>query len=388
MATKPSFAVKRYHVKDPYVQTELRRSYQDSDAKQRIALLEKLYQDGVTPEEIAEMAVSDEHAEVRLWVARNATFLDDKFKKKLLKDSDELVSASFYENRHLFSPFPDRDWTAAFKKANRMQRFAMVRNPEVGREIIEKIFDYDDKDLDLKKDEKAMFVCAFLSNVSRVEESRKDMFDFAPFAEINATEHYKKLWELITVWLKDEKYSFLPDWVYERIDCTDDIKAETYPKCENSGTRFHILIGCGQYQKKTLNLGKQDKDDYNRRTAYGKISYIEEPELKKLLEGKDQHSLLGLFENTNLSEEQRYRVDKRLGEMGEHEEMLQINYRRRKWEEQSSKKPMADEQDGSGASEPSEEIEALKAAVAKISGQVSMLITISIIGFIALYFSR
>lgn len=388
MPSPSSLAVKRYQLKDSYVRAELRRKYESGDVQQRIALLEQLYKDGVTPDEITEMAILDKNTDIRLWVARNAQFMNDEHKKKLMKDLDPLVSAAFFENSRIFDPFPDREWVDAFKKANEMQRFAMVRNPEVGRKLIEKIFDYKDKDLELDTNEKAAFICAFLSNEKRVEESNKDMFDFAPFAALTASAHYTKLWELITEWLKDENYSSLPDWVYERIGCGDDLKADTFPKCKNTMTRFHILIGCGPLQKKTLTLGKQDKDDFNRRTAYGRISYIEGPELKKLLEGEDRHALLGLFENTNLSGEQRSRVHDRLGELGEYEEMMQINYSRRKWEEQNRMKPKLDEPEDTDSSQQTEEMEALKATMAKLSGQVSMLITISIIGFIVLYFSR
>lgn len=62
----------RYAIYDAYTTEELKRRYQESDTRGRIALLHELYASGTQPtREVALMAIDDPAAEIRQWLARN-----------------------------------------------------------------------------------------------------------------------------------------------------------------------------------------------------------------------------------------------------------------------------------------------------------------------------
>lgn len=329
-----SASTRRYSVMDAYLQEELKRKYQHGNVEQRIRLLESIKH---IPEILCEMAVADEHVQVRQWTAHNARYLDEKSKNKILKDSDELVRASFFENPHLFRPCPGGAWITAFKKATWIERCAMVRNPNVSIQLIERIADCNDKELKLSKEEKKELMAAFATNEEHIMNSGKNLYDFFQYDEpsppsvldvFRGKSEYNKLWQLMSEW--EKTYGFGVSIFYENIGCEDAVKANIFSKSD-AILRLSILLGCDADDVKTLALGKKEQVGYNRRIAYSKISWrgMDASDIKKMLAGDDNQALLGMLENSYFLE-QRGEIEHRLEELGEHDEVWRIRYQQRK----------------------------------------------------------
>jgi hypothetical protein len=86
-----------------------------------------------------------------------------------------------------------------------------MRNPKVHRELVERVFDAEDKTLGLNIDERLKFILAFLGNLEALEDNRKEMkrhffhdtFDAWDAWALHDTEkHYATLWKHISKWPK------------------------------------------------------------------------------------------------------------------------------------------------------------------------------------------
>src|SRR5439155_8829832 len=125
-------------------------------------------------DEIVLMAVEEQNVEGRQWIARNGEHLDyqdsrDEFpnrnlEDRLRNDPDPFVCACLRENPKVFgSPFSDTS-QERFHEATHLERLALVRNPEVHDELIEKIFDPEDQELGIDLEARQKFIFALLTN--------------------------------------------------------------------------------------------------------------------------------------------------------------------------------------------------------------------------------
>ena len=179
----------RHAFSDAYAVAELYADYQSRDPQARIQLLQEFYQaDQFPPMEIAVLAVKDTSIEVRRWIARNGKYLDyrhagfvhersdtaeqliqladqmsDKSKPLpilnladwLKNDAEPLVSAALRENPSVFTMWASSErWEEFFKEASHMERLGLVRNPAVRTTLIKKIFDFEDHDLGIDREQR------------------------------------------------------------------------------------------------------------------------------------------------------------------------------------------------------------------------------------------
>lgn len=272
-------ALSRYAVIDHYTLEELRREYQKADAKGRVCLLEKLYEDDkVPPFEIALLAVEDPNVEVRQWIAKNGTYLDysndepggQNLESRLKSDPDPFVRACLRENPTILTLSSESsDW---FRGSNHMERLALMRNRWVSSKLVEKIFDLNDQELGISVEERKELVLAYLTNGDALSRSRKlNVSDFIDGLDMVMTRgHFGQLWTLISKWPKGT--GNLQDAVYRYIGATDDTKAEIYRTCEEPVWRRAILENCNEDDIQTLELGMKDADEGCRELAYEKFN--------------------------------------------------------------------------------------------------------------------
>jgi hypothetical protein len=72
------------------------------------------------------------------------------------------VRASLRENPDLYGGTLSSQ--GEFTESTHLERLALVRNPEVGQLLIEKIFDHEDQELGLTANERERLILAFLTN--------------------------------------------------------------------------------------------------------------------------------------------------------------------------------------------------------------------------------
>ncbi|MFQ5842916.1 MAG: hypothetical protein ACE5I8_10810, partial [Thermodesulfobacteriota bacterium] len=268
---------------------ELKREYSFADTKGRIRLLKRL--EGYPPFEIAQLAIADESAEVRQWIARHGQGLDYRkvmsseekndsqsdplnLWEKLEKDPDPFVRACLRENPNYRFPslLFSNEGSQCFKNSTHMERLALVRNERVPHELIEKIFDHDDSTLNLSAEEREELVLAFLTNEKKVRESRKtrreydareEEFSLIPPSVENKL-HYSKLWKLASKWPGTEVRYF----VYGVLGTDDETKAEVYRNTNESRIRSWILDKCSGDDILTIRLGMQDPNEECREGAF------------------------------------------------------------------------------------------------------------------------
>jgi len=306
-------ALSRYTFLDAYTLEELRRNYEGSDARGRIQLLEKLYTDNKgIPFEIKALAIEDPQVAVRQWIAQHLSFGEEECVKN---DPDPFVHACLRENSRVFHGYTFAHWMSYFREATHLERLALVRNPNVHQELIEKIFDPEDKDLAIDLTERMELTFAFLTNEKAVAQIAADadiegyelpqdiVPDISnPLAWSHANQFLQSIWDLALKWPPMVGRN-LPYILYRHIPADDDTKAEIYRKCD-SPDRAHlkkaILENCTWWDKKTLNLGVKDADETCRFLAYRKVSDLEPADLQAILKGQDKAALEGLACNESM----------------------------------------------------------------------------------------
>ncbi len=260
----------RYRILDAYTLEELRREYEASDVTGRIRLLRNLYRGtDRLPYEFALRVVEDPNPQVRAWIARNGIDLDYRerrridggddeshvwawktidsrpernLEERLGNDPDPFVRACSFENPSNWT-VRSRFWKQ-FQESSHFERLAMVRNPMVPEDFIEKLFDYEDKELAISPEERKELVLAYLTNES--------------FAELmTATFPDWRIWELAASWPVESE---IPHAIYTYVDADDSTKAKTYQGCNKPSLRRAILSGCDYQYTETLKLGKEDSD--------------------------------------------------------------------------------------------------------------------------------
>ena len=167
------------------------------------------------PYEIALLAIEDQDVEVRQWVARHAEldyrgkrhvneqtnewvyeFPDKNLADRLKKIPDPFVRASLRENEKVYLG------KEAFQQANHLERLAFVRNPNVSNDLIEKIFDPEDKELGINLEQRKELLLAYLTNSQNLDGQRN-------------SRHLSNLWRLTSKWPSDgfsrQVYEVLPN---------------------------------------------------------------------------------------------------------------------------------------------------------------------------------
>ena len=249
-------ALDRYSPGDEYVIEELRCEYQASDSKGRIRLLKRLQKNGrVLPYELCLLVVEDSSVEVRRWFARHGSHFDCReehtvdgqdvynypdrnLKDRLQNDPDPMVRACLCENPAVYGMFTF-DWKERFHEAAYLERLALVRNPEVHEDLIEQIFDPEDKELGLDLKTRGELALAYLTNTKALAKKREQIVDPVDgWAEYRAVEHFSKLWELASKWPPKTR---VPLAVYRHVDVEDKKKAEVYKNGKDSYLRGTIL---------------------------------------------------------------------------------------------------------------------------------------------------
>lgn len=274
-------ALSRYEITDSYTLDELRRKYEHSDVQGRIQLLENLYADyEQAPFEIAALAVEDSHVEVRQWIARHSKYLDynlgieeknpdRNLEDRLKNDPDPFVRACLRENPTAYMRIGS-DWTEHFSEANHMERLALVRNPEVREELIEKIFNYEDRELGISSKEREELVYAFLTNkeaIAEAEETLGSRISDLPH-EWDVGLNLGTLWELASKWPNGTKLKArFKSVVYRYLPADDETKARIYNSCNDPVWRLEILRNCSETDTKTIKVALQDGDKDCRRRA-------------------------------------------------------------------------------------------------------------------------
>lgn len=297
-------AIPRYRILDAYTLEELKRNYESSDTQGRIRLLETLYADHeLAPFEVAALAVQDSHVEVRQWIARNGKFLDfnrgeeennpdRNLENTLENDPDTFVRACLRENPNVARRLVSSGWVESFQECTHLERLALVRNPSAdhAKELIEKIFDPEDKELCINLKEREELAWAFLTNKETLTSLRNSWY--------TGDEFLTKLWRFSRKWPKQTK---IEPAIYRYVPADDKTKAVRFRNCDEPVWRRVILENSTSEDKKTIKLGMKDSDDDCRSLAYSKVNTLEPNDLKAVLEGSDLYALEGLGDNRSLA---------------------------------------------------------------------------------------
>lgn len=319
----------RYKFCDPYILEELSRQYSSGSPKERIRLLKKLGKGYILPYEIALLAVKDGDSRVRAWFAKNAITLDYRNRdytkeeatyefpeRNLLEivcaDSDPYVRACLFENQIIMD---GRNYERWFAGGDHLQRLALMRNPRIGRGLVVKIFDYEDRTLEISQDQRRELVLAFLTNASALKKfHEKDFSEFVAARNASYTaDYFKRLWELAAKWPHE---SGVPYATFRSMGAEDDTKEAAFAAAGDEWLKRAILENCESLDVKTLALAMHDPDEICRKTAYELVGYLPSAEFDALIAGEDTWVLSGLACNEGLSVERLKKVRSRLRTLG------------------------------------------------------------------------
>jgi hypothetical protein len=255
------------------------------------------------PSKLVELAVTDEHARVRQWIAHFGS-LYGEHEEQLTRDPDEFVRACLRENPSRNDFWLSKHWQEAFESATHLERLAIVRNPHVDYDLIEKIFDPDNQQFGLNKEARVQLASAFLTNEDALDRGQTSYGDWCRrvgfedairfvHAHQRAREHFDKLWALAAKWPATDVEFGVRYWVYRHVGADDKTKAETYKTCQEPALRRGILrnarppvdpYGSSHSEDRstgeTTKLGLQDDDYECRRLALDCAGHW--PEHKKL----------------------------------------------------------------------------------------------------------
>ena len=316
----------RYGVQDDYTVSELTRSYDRKNCRERIRLLRRIYaQHILLPYELALKAVTDSDSEVREWMAREAPYLDYSERhytpseveaasdilgprgetlthtetvthlypernliERIKQDSDPFVRAALYENHHLFLHFGmsslgdygiERFWECA-----PLERLAMMRNKEISLELVKRVLDPQDTTLCLENEERVALAKACLVNPKVVKNGRRSREMFPAGADgwggYTISKDAKAIWELAAKWPADSQ---VPCMAFKYVPAEDSVKTDAFRKCEDWFLRKTILESCLPEDERTLKLGRADADSTARSIAYARSCRMERHEIEEAL---------------------------------------------------------------------------------------------------------
>jgi hypothetical protein len=212
------------------------------------------------------LAVEDSEVEVREWIALHGAFLDYSEKihargnrsierpernleKSLKNDLDPFVRACLRENPTVFSGRGDFYWMPYFQEATKLERLALMRNPEVwcGYELIQRIFDYENEELGLTLEERKELIGALLTN-------KEALAQLETWTEIGQAENFlTTVWELASKWPKSPESDvrrtvrpiLMPHLVYRYVQASDKTK-------NNEGRMFPLTPRLREILEKQL----------------------------------------------------------------------------------------------------------------------------------------
>ena len=286
-------AMHRYRILDEYTLTELKRRYQMADAQGRIELLQNLLRGKTVPYQIELMAVQDHEVQVRQWIARHGSNLryswhfhrtengwvnedvNPTLYDQLNNDPDPFVRACLRENPRAISLSAEDE----FRGATQIERLALMRNPDLHRshaqDLLEKIFNHEDRALEIESKEREDLILAFLTN----SDALKQMEEKAGLSgHSNEVTRYKYdvesansflncLWELAAKWPTDNLPAPVPYLVYAHLPASDKTKAKIYEQCSQPIFRESILEHCSKQDVETFKLGVKDENENCRDSA-------------------------------------------------------------------------------------------------------------------------
>jgi hypothetical protein len=166
--------------------------------------------------------------------AKQYRFPDRNLADRLSKDPDPFVRACLRENP--FNHFVKGaaagvDTIAYFRESTRVERLALVRNPEVADELIEKVFNPKDKDLGVDLEERKGLVLAFLTNKEFLAKKRVEAglsnYSVPPDGVTwhSANKFLRTLWQLTSEWPEE---AWIQQAVYRYVPIDDPTKAQVY----------------------------------------------------------------------------------------------------------------------------------------------------------------
>ncbi len=320
------FDVERYRVADGYTLKELLELYEAKTLQEKVSLIEELSKADAIPTKLARVILNDKFPQPRRALAKRTPSLvyednqgELNLAEEILKDADELVRCSMYENPTL------RPSAEHFCKASHIERLAMVRNPNVDTELVSKIYDPEDKNLSLSDADRTELVRAFCTNREIVTETNKDVFDHEDFWDAAfSVMSYGDLWEKALKWLnrnneivrltirafgtrgdkavetygalKDKKYVSLRRAIFENpaVQQTDSEKAFQYTEL--------------------LQAGLTDEDEWIRYASIADHPSLSKEEVERILGTKNKWEFRGLVFNRHLSKESMQLVFEKLEE--------------------------------------------------------------------------
>jgi hypothetical protein len=311
----------RYQYPDAYTLQEFEWEYASCDWRGRIRLLRRLNNGGI-PDGIIALGLKDEHTQVRSWLARHA-HLSDPRRDQVLQDSDPFVRASLRENEQVFSgmAFVSK-WRQWFTDATPLERLALIRNPEVSTDLIERVFDSTDAELGISLEEREKLAIAALTNAplfQRMEQEaglRPRPFPHDGYGWYLAHKFLRNLWDNASAWPDVTWIRYL---TYRHIPADDDVKAAWYEKSPTP-LRNAILENCGPQNRKTLELAMNDREEVARSRAYATVGYLTDDQVEALIGGEDYLSLDAACCNSALKPEARQKILKRLRDLGHNDE--------------------------------------------------------------------
>jgi hypothetical protein len=310
----------RYGIHDAYTISEPARFYEREDGRGRIRLLRRVYTQGIyLPYELALKAVTDSDPLVREWMARESPYLDYREARhkgadgqftttylhpdrnlieRLRQDSDPFIRAVLRENPEIsdFGIFDCR-WLEEFRNCVPLERLAMMRNKKLHFDLVNRILDVDDTELNLEKGERFQLARACLVNTNVVQNGRRSRTtDFADgWGWYQSRKNSKTVWGHAAKWPED---SGIQVFAFKYVQTEDKVKADIYPKCQAAYLRVTILESCLPEDKETLRLGRGDTDSTARYIAYGRSRYMDRQEIEDVLRReKDKVAIGALLEN-------------------------------------------------------------------------------------------
>jgi hypothetical protein len=169
------------------------------------------------------LAVADENAVVRGWVARRGYLRVAEGRSVLEADADEYVRAAVWENPNVSQEWQGHEWWLEhFRVATHLERLAMVRNPYFDDLLIETILDPADRTLGLSRAERDDLVHGYLTNETALTGRQFDD---------GAREHFKELWRLASKWPDVDLELGVRYMIYRHVSADDKTKAAAYKSC-------------------------------------------------------------------------------------------------------------------------------------------------------------
>jgi hypothetical protein len=346
---------------DAYQTAKLQQKFVELvTAQDRIDFMERLEQGQGVPFEVADAAVRDPSSAVRSWAAANLEldyrmyigreepsvrpsqgeresvafeqridallgrpryrFPDRNLFAVVEADPDPLVRASLCENQS----FPIEEKLAGL---NQLQKLAAMRRLNLSAAIVTKVFDPNDKTLNVSLEERCELATAFLckranSTLARNLDKSYSDAEFrvcAPLELANtAAGDLSNLWPMALDW--PDSWG-IPTLVFKLINADDDTMASTYRQCERPEWRYAMLTNQHHYEQwhvthcDVLRLAVEDSDPAVRSRAYELLNLrvkdnnpVAEEAVQRVLRNGSQPEIRSILRNPTLPSKLRKEI--------------------------------------------------------------------------------